>query len=118
MPDPFAALRGHRYLNLASYRRNGQAVWTPLWFAERDGRLYVMTRSDSWKYKRIRNNPTVRVAPSTMRGRIVGPEVPGRARVLPPEDWPAARALLARKYWLMRLPVWSRKNVFLELTPA
>jgi hypothetical protein len=37
--------------------------------------------------------------------------------VLPAEDWAQARNLLAAKYWLMRLPfLWSKKNVFLEIT--
>lgn len=110
-------LQHQKYLSVATFRRNGTAVHTPLWFAEEDGKIYVMTRSDSGKYKRIRNNPAVRVAPSTVRGKITGPEFPGHARVLPPEEWARARKLLAAKYWLMRLPfLWSKKNVFLEIT--
>ncbi len=115
--SPFSALRGHKYLSLASFRRNGQPVDTPVWFAEADGRVYIMTRNDSGKYKRIRNNPRVRVAPCTMRGRRLGPEAEARARVLERADFGRARDLLARKYWLMQLPfLWSRHNVFLELT--
>jgi hypothetical protein len=44
-----------------------------------------------------------------------GPEFPGRARILPSQEWPAARALMRRKYWLLYLPSWSRKNEFLEI---
>ena len=51
-----SALRRGKYISLATFRKNGEAVYTPLWFAEQDGKLYVMTRDDSWKYKRIRNN--------------------------------------------------------------
>jgi PPOX class probable F420-dependent enzyme len=92
-------------------------VYTPLWFGEDGAKLYVMTRSDSGKYKRIRNNPRVRIAPCTMRGKITGPEFAATARILPPEDWPRARQTMARKYWMMRFPfLWSRKNVFLEIT--
>jgi len=114
----FAPLQGHKYLSLASFRKNGQAIHTPLWFAENAGKVYVMTRDDSWKFKRIRNNPRVRVAPSTMRGRIVGPEIEGRARILSANEFPAAHTLLQRKYWLMRIPlVWSKRNVFIEIVP-
>jgi hypothetical protein len=114
----FAYLRGQRYISLATFRRNGQPVLTPVWFAEKDGNLYVMTRSDSGKYKRIRNNPQVRVAPCTSRGRVTGPDVAGGARVLPPAEEAGARQALARKYWLIRFPwLWSRKNVFLEIEP-
>ena len=111
-----AELQNQKYLSLATFRKNGLAVQTPLWFAEQDGKIYAMTRSDSGKFKRIRNNPAVRVAPSTIRGKIIGPEFPGQARVLPADDWPRARKLLEAKYWLMRLPFWSKKNVFLEIT--
>ena len=110
-------LQHQKYLSLATFRKNGLAVQTPIWFAEQDGKIYAMTRSDSGKFKRIRNSPTVRVAPCTMRGKITGPEFPGQARLLPAEQWPQARELLAAKYWLMRLPfLWSKKNVFFEIT--
>ena len=113
----FANLAGQRYLSLASFRKNGQAVRTPLWFAEQEGKLYVMTRDDSWKYKRIRNNPRVLVAPCTARGRINGPDVEARARILPPAEFSAARQALRRKYWLMRLSfLWSKRNIFVEIT--
>jgi len=116
-PHPFAPLRGHKYLSLITFRRNGTAVPTPVWFAENDGRLYVMTRSDSGKYKRIRNRSQVRVASCTARGRITGPEIPAIARILP--DDAVARRALAGKYWLMRVPwLWSRKNIFLEIRPS
>jgi len=115
--QPFADVAGKKYLSLASFRKNGHAVRTPLWFAEQAGKLYVMTRDDSWKYKRIRNNPRVLVAPCTVRGRITGPEVEGRARILSAQEFPAARRTLERKYWLMRLPfLWSKRNIFMEIT--
>lgn len=114
--SPFANLAGKKYLSLASFRKNGQSVRTPLWFAEETGKLYFMTRNDSWKYKRIRNNPRVLVAPCTARGSCTGPDVEGRARVLEAAEFPAARRALERKYWLMRLPFWSKRNVFLEIT--
>lgn len=115
----FSALAGQKYLSLASFRKNGQAVRTPLWFAEQGGKLYLMTRNDSWKYKRICNNPRVMVAPCTARGRITGPDVEARARILQPAEFPAARQVLQRKYWLMRLSfLWSTRNIFLEVMPA
>lgn len=115
----FANVAGRKYLSLASFRKNGQPVRTPLWFAEDGGKLYLMTRDDSWKYKRMRHNPRVLVAPCTMRGQITGPDVEGRARILEAAEFPAARQALERKYWLMRLPfLWSKHNIFFEITPA
>ena len=89
MPIP-PEIQGQKYISLPRSAR-GAAVPTPVWFGEKDDKLYVMTRSDSGKYKRIRNNPQVRVAPCTMRGKITGPEFAATARILPPEDWPRAR---------------------------
>ncbi len=115
MPVPHE-IQGQKYLSLVTFRKTGAAVPTPVWFGEEDGKLYVMTRSDSGKYKRIRNNPQARIAPCTMRGKITGPEFDAKARILPPEDWPRARKTIEKKYWLMRIPFfWSKKNVYIEI---
>ncbi len=119
MQAAFPQLEKQRYLSLASFRKSGQEVRTPLWFAEEKGVLYVMTRDDSWKYKRIRNNPRVRVAPCTARGRVTGPWSEATARILPREEEAPARAALGRKYWLMRIPwLWSKHNIFMVIEPA
>jgi len=115
MPVP-AEIKGQKYISLATVRRNGSPVHTPVWFGEKDDKLYVMTRSDSGKYKRISNDPKVRIAPCTMRGKISGPEFAATARILPAADWPWARKTIERKYWLARIPFfWSKKNVYLEI---
>lgn len=110
-----AEIHGQKYISLATFRKNGTAVRTPLWFAESDAKLVFMTRNDSWKYKRIRNNPRVTVAPCNMRGKITGPDFPGTARVLPPDQWARAKQAIHRKYWIARLPIWSKKNEYLEI---
>lgn len=118
MPIP-PEIRGQKYMSLTTVRKNGAPVSTPIWFGEKDQKLYIMTRPDSGKCKRIRNNPQVRIAPCTLRGKITGPEFDATARFLPQEDWPWARETIARKYWLMRIPfLWSKKNVYLEITPS
>ena len=93
-------LRGQKYISLVTFRKNGAAIPTPIWFAETSARdtLYVMTRNDSGKYKRIRNNPQVRIAPCTMRGKVTGPEFAATAHILPAEDWAGARKSIREKY--------------------
>ncbi len=108
-------IQGQKYICVTTFPKSGVPVRTPVWFGEADGKLYVMTRRDSGKYKRLRNNPQVRIAPCTMRGRITGPEYPATARILPAADWPRSQAAIRRKYWLARLPIWSRQNVYLEM---
>jgi uncharacterized protein len=118
MPVP-AEIRGQKYIALGTFRKNGNPVVTPVWFGEKDDKLYVMTRSDSGKYKRIRNNSKVSIAPCTMRGKITGPESPAAARVLPPADWPWASKTIQSKYWMARIPFfWSKTNVYLEIAPS
>ena len=118
MPVP-PEIHRQKYISRASFRKNGNPVYTPIWFGERDDKLYVMTRSDSGKYKRIRNNPKVRIAPCTMRGNITGPEFAATARILPSEDWPRASETIKRKYWLARIPFfWSKQNIYLEMEVA
>jgi uncharacterized protein len=111
-----AAIQGQKYISLTTFRKNGAAVAIPVWFGEGDGKLYVMTRSISGKYKRIRNNPQVRVAPCTMRGGVTGPESAAIARTLPVEEHSRARQIINGKYWLARLPLlWSRTDAYIEI---
>jgi uncharacterized protein len=108
-----------RYISLATFRKSGVAVHTPIWFAEEGGKLYLMTSSKSGKYKRIRNNPQVKIAPCTIRGKITGPEFSATARILPPEEFTKARQLINAKYWLARVPfLWPNTDAYLEITPA
>ena len=112
-----SAITGQKYVSLTTFRKNGVGVATPVWFGEEDGKLYVMTRGDMGKSKRIRNNPQVRVAPCTIRGAVTGPEFAAKARILPPEDHAHARQTINRKYWMARLPlIWARTDTYFELT--
>ena len=110
-------IHGQKYISLVTFRKSGAPVATPVWFGEDGDRLYVMTRSDMGKTKRIRNNPHVKVAPCTMRGKVTGAEFPATVRILPPEEHARARATVNRKYLLARLSSpFSRADAFLEIT--
>jgi PPOX class probable F420-dependent enzyme len=99
---------GQKYLNLESYRRNGQAVRTPLWFVEMDDRLYVRTPDDAWKVKRIRHTPRVRVAVCDFRGGPKGDWIEAVARIAEGAEAESANRELARKYgFLKRLIDWG-----------
>ena len=101
----FDALGRERYVSLASFRRSGAEVRTPVWIAADAGRLLVFTNGTSGKVKRIRNDGRVRLAPCDVRGTLRGDFVPGRARLLDdPAERERALALLRAKYgWQMRL---------------
>jgi PPOX class probable F420-dependent enzyme len=111
------AIRGQKYISLTTFRKNGAGVATPVWFGEENDKLYVMTRSDMGKTKRIRNNSQVRVAPCTIRGKVTEPEFQATARILPREEHARARKAINRKYWLARLPlIWARTDTYFELS--
>jgi hypothetical protein len=112
-----AAIHGQKYISLATFRKNGEKVATPVWFGEDGDKLYVMTRSDMGKTKRIRNNPQVKTAPCTIRGKVTGPEYAATARILPLEEHAQARQTINRKYWMARLPlIWGRTDTYLEIS--
>jgi uncharacterized protein len=115
MPIPHE-IRQQRYISLITFRKNGVPVPTPVWFGELNGRLYVMTRTISGKYKRIRNNPQVSIAPCTMRGKVTGPEFAASARILPQDQWTVAKKTITDKYWLARMPfLWSKTDAYFEI---
>ena len=89
------------YVLVATYRRDGRAVATPVWAAHDGERLVFRTEGDTAKVRRIRNNPRVRVAPCTVRGKPTGPPIEATARVTGPGDEAAERALDA-KYGFQR----------------
>ena len=107
--DKVAQFRNRRYLNLESYRKDGRAVRTPLWFAEEDGLLYVYTLADSGKVKRIRHNPRVRVVPSDIRGKPLGEWGEAEAVLLEGERAAHGDRLLSQKYFWKRVGDLFRK---------
>ena len=123
----FRALDGHKYCQLVTFRRSGAAVRTPMWFALDGDRLYVKTEEPSGKVRRIRKDGRVRVAPCTLLGRDLGPEVAGVARILRVLETPNAEGVLRRRYglgrWLFTLLVepifeWrGRAPIYIEVTP-
>src|SRR5438128_10610399 len=100
--DKLSQFSREKYLSIESYRKNGKAVPTPVWFAEEGGRLYIYSLADAGKVKRIRNNPRVRVVPCSFRGEPKGEWIEARARILGPGEAARGHRLLDQKYGLMK----------------
>ncbi|MEV0321506.1 PPOX class F420-dependent oxidoreductase [Streptomyces sp. NPDC050658] len=96
-----ARLGSGKYLLVTSYRKNGTPVPSPVWVVEDGAALGVWTAADSWKVKRIRNNPDVLVGPCDLRGNPTGDPVPATAEICNPETTARYRTLIARKYGLI-----------------
>jgi len=109
---------------LTTYRRDGRPVGTPVSIAVDGDRAFVRTWDTTGKFKRIRGNPEVEVAPSTVLGRPTGPAIRARARVLKCDESAHAARFLARKHPVLYglfVPAVHRlrgnETVHVELTP-
>jgi PPOX class probable F420-dependent enzyme len=93
------------YVSLATYRRNGLEVKTPVWIAPVAGRYYVFSAGDAGKVKRIRATPRVRLAACDLRGNLRSDWVEARARIVSdPALIAEVRKALRGKYgFMMRL---------------
>jgi PPOX class probable F420-dependent enzyme len=103
--NPFGAFEGQKYLSLETFRKSGEGVRTPIWFAaQNDGPplLYIYTIADTGKVKRIRNNPQVRIAPCDMRGNVTGEWVSARAEILSGDAAARGMQSLNRKYFPLK----------------
>jgi PPOX class probable F420-dependent enzyme len=96
------ALAQEKYLSLTTYRRDGSAVSTPVWFVAEENRLLIWTSAVSWKAKRLRRNPLVRIAACDFRGKVRGPAWDATARFLPPSEGDYVQRLLLKKYPIAR----------------
>jgi uncharacterized protein len=83
---PIEQFSGRRYIDLESYKKNGEPKQTPVQSLEHDGVIYVRTDPASWKVKRIKRNPSVRIVPCDRNGKPNGPWVEGEALMLEGED--------------------------------
>ncbi len=101
MTDPVADLADEKFVSLATFKKNGEKVATPMWLA-RDGDALVMwTPADSWKVKRLRRDSRVELAPCGRTGKIAegAPTTPGSATVdADPAETARVRQLIKAKY--------------------
>jgi uncharacterized protein len=104
MPTDTELVDRHRYLSLATFRRDGAEVRTPVWFAALDAKLYVFSAGDAGKVKRLRHSPRARVAPCDARGGVRGDWRETTARVVTDRRLiERARVALRAKYgWQLR----------------
>jgi uncharacterized protein len=87
-----------KYINLETYRRNGQAVRTTVWFVMDAGTIYIRTDMNSGKIKRIKNNPNIRITPSGARGQLKGKWIEGKIKMAGSLEVEHANQLLEQKY--------------------
>jgi len=99
------------YVNLATYRKSGAEVRTPVWIAGHGDHYYVFSAAEAGKVKRIRANGRARLAACSFRGNVRSSWLEARARIVDePENIARAYRALYDKYgWKMRITDWLSK---------
>ena len=91
-------IKSQKYISLETYRKNNQPVKTPVWFVIKDNLVYVVTREQTGKVKRLRNNLQVKFALCSMKGKITGEWVSGTAKILSEQETKEVVKIRDKKY--------------------
>ena len=94
-------IKSQKYISLETYRKNNQPVKTPVWFVIKDNLIYVVTREQTGKVKRLRNNLQVKFALCTMRGKVTGEWISGTVKILSEQETKEAVKIRDKKYGFM-----------------
>lgn len=94
-------IKSEKYISLETYKKNGQPVRTPVWFVIRDNLIIVVTRDQTGKVKRLRNNQEVKIATCTIKGNITGEWVSGIATILDKNKTNESIKMRDKKYGFM-----------------
>lgn len=94
-----------KYISLATFRRSGKEVRTPVWVAEHGGTLYVFSENTAGKVKRIRANGRAKFAACNFNGQVIKSGwVDSTARVVEDQiEIDAMYRAFTRKYGLIMI---------------
>jgi len=104
MTDALSVLGAEKFVSLTTFKKDGAAVATPMWIGCDGDHLLVWTPTDSWKVKRVKNNPRVVLAPCARGGKVRegADPVDGVAEVITePATVQRLAGVIRRKYGLM-----------------
>jgi len=94
-------IKSEKCISLETYRKNNQPVRTPVWFVVKDDLIYVVTRDQTGKVKRLRNNQQVKFATCNFKGKVKGQWIPGTAKILTEDETMEMVKLRDKKYGFM-----------------
>ena len=98
MASPFARFARQKTIALTTFRKDGTPVPTAVSIIVDGDRAYFRTYDKAGKYKRLRRDPHVEIAPSNGMGRPTGPSMRATARLLSTQESLPIRRALRRKY--------------------
>jgi len=100
-----SSLKDTKTVLLTTYKRDGTAVDTPVSIAFDGDRAFFRSYDKAWKTKRLRNNPSVKVAPATVKGTATGPAINARAVLLGGAQATLAARTLAHRHRVLQAVV-------------
>ena len=127
MTTTFADIAKARYVLLTTFTKDGRPKSTPIWVApDGGGGLLVITEEKSWKVKRIRHTPRVRLAACDMRGNPKSEAVEATATILDTSQTDRVYDAIGQRYGIVgkvfnlvsKLRGGRERNIGLELAPA
>lgn len=97
--------KDHQYMTIETFRKNGDGVKTPVWFAQDGNTLRIWTDTGTGKVKRIRRDGKVRIVPSTAAGEPLGEWIEANAAILDStEEVKYTKDLFYEKYgWMFNM---------------
>ena len=96
-------LGDEKFVSLTTFKRNGDAVASPMWIVRDGERLVVWTPADASKVKRVRHDPRVALTACGRTGKVKAgqPTFDGTAEVIAdPANVARAESLIKQKYGL------------------
>jgi len=121
----FDRLANEQTVVVTTYKKDGSPVATPVNAVVLGEHAYFRTWSTSGKAKRLRRDPRLQIAPSTMRGRPTGPAIEANARLVGIDEEETVKRALSKKHriihgWLVPLAhrVRHYDTIYYELSVA
>lgn len=107
------SIANEEYVSLVTYKADGTPKPLPVWIVDLgDNTVGFTTWGESWKAKRVRNNPSVTLQPCDQRGNITeGSEiVHGTARMSTGEEFAQVSSLVQAKYgkWVTAVKIMNK----------
>ena len=97
----FEGFYDKKYINLQTFKKNGEIVSTPVWFVLKNNEIFFRSDADSGKVKRIRNNNNIKASICDIRGNIKGQTYTGIANFQDKSRYNEINSLFDKKYSLV-----------------
>ena len=98
MGNQLGHLLDQKYINLETYKKDGTPIRTPVWFVIDNDLIYVITKENTGKVKRLKNNHDVRIVPCSFKGEPKNEWMSGKAEKIMGEEADRIIKLRKKKY--------------------